>query len=365
MSATLLAGRYRIISRLGAGAMAVVELADDMQLERPVAIKRLAEGMAEDVGFRTRFIREARAAARLSHPNVVRVFDTGESDGVPFIVMEYVPGETLGALLARRRTLAPAEVVELGVQACAGLAEAHEQGLVHRDVKPQNLILRDDGTLKIADFGIVRGDETTRLTQHGTVLGTAAYLSPEQAAGADVTAASDLYSLGAVLYESLTGRTPYEFASLAELADKQRLSGVTPVRDLDPRVPERLEAVVMRCLARDARFRYGSATELGSALRASLEPSGDDTAATRPLPARTRAARIRQIRSRWWIVLVAVAVAAAVALALGLARLGGNGGNGGHRPIRPSAHVVTTIPRAETPAAEARNLSAWLRANSR
>jgi eukaryotic-like serine/threonine-protein kinase len=355
----LLAGRYRIVRRLGAGAMAIVELADDMQLERPVAIKLLRAGVLDDGDLRTRFVREARAAARLSHPNVVRVFDTGQTDGRPFIVMEYVPGQTLAAVLERRRTLPPAEVVDLGMQACAGLAEAHEHGLVHRDVKPQNLILRDDGVLKIADFGIVHGDETTRLTHHGTVLGTAAYLSPEQAAGEDVTAASDLYALGAVLYESLTGRTPYEFASLAELAAKQWSGAVAPVRDLAPDVPEALEAVVMRCLARDARFRYTSADELRAALRASLDPHPEDAAPTRRLPARTPG-RLPRLRQRWLVAGVGLLVAA-VLLALGLSRLGGNGG--GSRAKSPPASVAA-IPRGKTPAAEARNLSAWLRARS-
>jgi serine/threonine-protein kinase len=359
LSATLLAGRYRLVRRLGAGATAVVELADDMQLERPVAVKLLADSVLDDDDFRTRFVREARAAARLSHPNVVRVYDTGETDGRPFIVMEYVPGETLAAVLERRGTLPPTDVVDLGAQACAGLSEAHDHGLVHRDVKPQNLILRDDGTLKIADFGIVRGDEATRLTQQGTVLGTAAYLSPEQAAGADVTAASDLYSLGAVLYELLTGRTPYQFASLADLADKQRGGAVTPVRDLEPGVPERLEAVVMRCLAHDPRFRYRSAAELRAALQTSVAPHPrDETAETRRLAA-PAPSRLARIRSRWWI--LGALVAAAIALALGLSRLGG----GGPRPERPASPAVAAVPRGTTPADEARNLSAWLRANSR
>jgi eukaryotic-like serine/threonine-protein kinase len=360
LSTTLLAGRYRIVRRLGAGATAVVELADDRQLERPVAIKLLGESVLGDRDFRARFVREARAAARLSHPNVVRVFDTGETGGRPFIVMEYVPGETLAALLERRRRLPPAEVVDLGVQACAGLAEAHAHGLVHRDVKPQNLILREDGTLKIADFGIVRGDETTRLTQHGTVLGTAAYLSPEQAAGEDVTAATDVYALGAVLYEALTGRPPYQFASLAELAEMQGSGAVAPVRDLEPRVPERLEAVVMRCLARDARFRHGSAAELGTALRVSLEPRRGETTATTRLPGRAPTAWPRA-RAGWLV--VGAAVVAATALALGLWRLGGSGG--GRKPNRPAAPAVAAVPRGKTPADEARNLVAWLRANSR
>ncbi|HZC29393.1 MAG TPA: serine/threonine-protein kinase, partial [Gaiellaceae bacterium] len=218
MSATLLVGRYRIVRRLGAGGMAVVELAHDLQLDRPVAIKLLGENLLGDADVRRRFVREARSAARLAHPNVVRVFDTGEAAGRPFIVMEYVAGASLAAVLHERGKLPPDEVVRLGMQASAGLGHAHGHDLVHRDVKPQNLILRDDGTLKIADFGLVRGDETTHVTRDGTLLGTAAYIAPEQAAGAEVTAAADIYSLGAVFYELLTGRPPYEFRSLVELA---------------------------------------------------------------------------------------------------------------------------------------------------
>jgi serine/threonine-protein kinase len=315
----------------------------------------------DDDEFRERFVREARAAARLSHPNVVRVYDTGTTESRPFIVMEYVPGETLAAVLRRRRNLPPAEVVELATQACTGLSEAHAHGLVHRDVKPQNLILREDGVLKIADFGIVRGDETTRLTQHGTVLGTAAYLSPEQAAGEDVTAASDVYALGAVLYELLTGRPPYEFASLADLAEKQRGGAVTPVRDLEPGVPEQLEAVVMRCLAHEPRFRYGSAAELQAALRASLAPPTGETAATQRLaaPARPRAGGLH---SRLWL-LVGGVLAAVVALGLGLSHLPAGGGGGRPRAHR-SAPALAAVPRGKTAAAEAQNLSAWLRANA-
>ena len=205
-------GRYRLERPLGHGGMASVYLAHDAELDRPVAVKLLAESLAGDTAFRRRFLREARLAARLSHPNVVAVFDAGEADGGrPYIVMEYVEGTTL----EDRGPLPPAEGVALAVQACHGLAHAHAAGLVHRDVKPHNLLLRTDGTLKVADFGIARAAEATALTQVGTVLGTAAYLAPEQAAGEEVTAAADVYSLGAVLYELLTGRPPYEPASLA------------------------------------------------------------------------------------------------------------------------------------------------------
>ena len=214
MSETLAAGRYRIERTLGSGGMAVVYLAHDEELHRRVAIKVLAEHLAGDDSFRARFLQESKLAGRLSHPNVVQVYDAGEAEGSPYIVMEYVPGDTI----AQRGKLSSRDAVPLALQACAGLQHAHAAGLVHRDVKPANLLVREDDVLKIADFGIARAAELTRLTQHGTVLGTAAYLSPEQAAGEEVTTATDIYSLGAVVYELLTGRSPYEFESLAELA---------------------------------------------------------------------------------------------------------------------------------------------------
>ena len=171
-----------------------------------MALKRLAENLARDEDLRRRFIREARLAARLAHPNVVRVFDVGDDDGRPFIAMEYVDGETLAELIARRGPLPAPEAAALGIQICAGLAAAHAAGLVHRDVKPQNLLLGSDGVLKLGDFGIAVGHEGTRLTLAGTVLGTAGYLAPEQARGEQVTAAADVYAVGAVLFELLDGR---------------------------------------------------------------------------------------------------------------------------------------------------------------
>jgi serine/threonine protein kinase len=176
-------GRYRLERPLGHGGMASVYLALDTELDRPVAVKLLAENLSGDESFRVRFVREARLAAGLSHPNVVGVYDAGEEDGRPYIVMELVEGETLADVLARRKRLPPDVAVGLALQACAGLERAHAAGLVHRDVKPQNLLVRRDGTLKVADFGIARAAEATALTQVGTVLGTAAYLSPEQLAG--------------------------------------------------------------------------------------------------------------------------------------------------------------------------------------
>src|SRR3954469_20911452 len=187
--------------------------------------------------------------------------------------MEYVEGKSLADVLSDRGRLPPGEARELALQAAQGLARAHDAGLVHRDVKPQNLILRSDGTLKIADFGIARAAEATALTEVGTVLGTAAYLAPEQALGEPVTAAADVYSLGAVLYELLTGRPPFDFETLADLADQQGRMQITPVRELAPEVPPELEDVVMRCLARNPSYRPASAAELARVLSGGEAPT--------------------------------------------------------------------------------------------
>jgi eukaryotic-like serine/threonine-protein kinase len=343
--------------------MASVYLARDAELDRPVALKILAPQLAGDEQFRRRFLREARVAARLSHANVVQVYDAGEDGNGPFIVMEFVPGATLAAILAERGRLPVPDAVHIARQAALGLQSAHEAGLVHRDVKPQNLLVRDDGMVKIADFGIARAAELSRVTQLGTVLGTAAYLSPEQARGDEVTASADIYSLGAVLYEELTGRPPFEFSNLAELAEKQRDGVVTPVRDLEPSVPEDVEAIVMRCLAREPRFRPSSAADVARELEP--RPASDTrptlVAETPPLPVHAR----RRVRSRGaWLWIAAAASAAIVGAALGLAHIH-LGGSSSPQPTTPATPAIASIPRGASPADEARNLARWLRANSR
>ena len=351
---TVAAGRYRIERALGHGGMASVYLAFDSELDRPVALKILAEELGGDEQFRRRFLREARLAARLSHANVVRVYDAGEEADRPFIVMEFVPGTTLAEMLSPGAPLPVSRATWIAQQAALGLQCAHEAGLVHRDVKPQNLLVRDDGVVKITDFGIARAAELSRVTELGKVLGTAAYLSPEQARGDEVTASADIYSLGAVLYEMLTGRPPYEFATLAELAQMQRDGIVTPVRDLAPSVPGDVEALVMRCLAREPRFRPASAAEVARALE---PPNATAVAETRPLPARTS-------RRSPWLWIAAAAVVAATAAVIGLAQIGGSS-SPPSKPTQPVAPKVGPVPRGATPADEARNLAAWLRSHSR
>lgn len=318
---TLLADRYEIERPLGHGAMAVVDLARDHELGRDVALKRLAENLARDGDLRERFLREGRLAARLSHPNIVRVFDVGEADGRPYIAMEHVDGETLADMIRRRGTISRGEASALGAQAARALAAAHAAGLVHRDVKPHNLLLRRDGILKLGDFGIAVGVEGTRLTLAGTVLGTAAYLAPEQARAEEVTAAADVYSLGLVLVELVTGQP-----------------------DPSARVGGPLGDTIRRCLARDPRARP-------SAAEVAHELEGDTVAApTRILPPRRR--------RRGPIVLGA---AATVAIVAGIAAaLATSGGGGPSHSAPPAPARIAPLTQQPDPQQQARSLAAWL-----
>jgi serine/threonine-protein kinase len=346
--------------------MATVDLAQDVELDRPVALKRLAENLARDEELQRRFTREARLAARLAHPNVVRVFDVGEDEGRPFIAMEYVEGETLAELVARRGRLTAAEAAALGMQMCAGLAAAHAAGLVHRDVKPQNLLLGTDGVLKLGDFGIAAGHDGTRLTLAGTVLGTAGYLAPEQARGERVTAAADIYAVGAVLYELLTGEPSRTVGSLSELGSED---GFEPP-DLAARAPDappELVAIVTACLSFGPEERPSSAAALARLLAPIASEA--DTLSLPPDPAQRATeilARPDGPQRRWpWRRLAPIAVFAAAAV-IGLVVAVALSSRGGHASPPPSSKPRAVEPPAPgaTAAEQAHNLVTWLRQHS-
>jgi eukaryotic-like serine/threonine-protein kinase len=266
---TTIAGRYRIEGRLGVGGMSTVHLAFDNRLERYVALKLLAEHLADDPTFISRFRREALAAARLVHPNIVQVFDFGFDSGhhQHFIVMEHVPGNSCAELLRDHGHLGVGQAIDVVGQACRGLDYAHRNGVVHRDVKPGNLLVSDSEVVKLADFGIARAVDQSSITQVGSVLGTAAYLSPEQARGDEAGPRADLYSLGVVTYQLISGRLPYEANSLSELALKQQRESPTPLDELVRDVPHQLAQAVAMALAIDQRDRPDTALQLGEMLR--------------------------------------------------------------------------------------------------
>ena len=290
----LFADRYRLERRLGVGGMATVQLAFDTRLERYVAVKLLAEHLAEDASFVSRFRREALAAARLVHPNVVQVFDFGLDDATSrnYIVMEFVDGESCAEILRDHGPMGPREAVNVLAQACRGLDYAHRNGVVHRDVKPGNLLRSRDNVVKLADFGIAKAAEQSDITKVGSVLGTAAYLSPEQARGEPAGPASDLYALGVVAYQLLAGRLPYEAASLTDLARLQEAGPPPRLDELTPDVSPALAEAVMVALHRDPERRYGDAADMEQALVDGLQGRGrardtettwamDETEATR------------------------------------------------------------------------------------
>jgi eukaryotic-like serine/threonine-protein kinase len=361
-------GRYRLRRRLGEGGMATVYLAHDAELDRPVAVKVLSDRLAGDREVRTRFLREGRLAARLAHPNVVAVYDAGEEAGRPYLVMEHVDGETLAELLRRSGPLPAEEAVRLVLQACAGLEHAHAAGLVHRDVKPQNLLVTDEGAVKVADFGIARAEGATQVTQAGTILGTAAYLAPEQATGEAVGPPADVYSLGAVLYELLAGRPPFEDETLDALLVRHRAGPAAPPAPLEGDVPPELEEVVMRTLARLPQYRPPSAAALARDLSAALgeQPAEEEpgTAATTEAlvpPAVTEVIRRprRSVGRVWGIAAVAAASLAAFVLALVLVR-----GTAGEESPPSAPAQVEPVPQADTPEDQARSLADWIRRHS-
>ncbi len=320
MEAGTLSGRYQTGERLGSGGMSNVYKATDLILERTVAVKILAEHLSDDERFVARFRREALAVAKLIHPNIVQVYDTGVDEDRHYIVMEYVEGRSGAQILQRHGPVGPEIAAEIGVQACAGLDYAHRRGIIHRDVKPGNLMVfggpvgGGEMTVKLTDFGIARAIEQTRITQVGSVVGTAAYLAPEQVRGEEATPATDVYALGVVLYQFLTGRLPYEGSSLAELAVRQQNETPLPPSTYNAEVPETLGGAVLRALEGDPNRRYASADELARGLHLGLQGEdvtlpmqegatptrvlGGDTAATRHLDRTTAQTEYRPAQSQ-------------------------------------------------------------------
>lgn len=278
----MIAGRFRVERQLGTGGMSTVVLAEDTVLSRHVAVKMLAEHLASDKDFVTRFRHEALSVARLQHPNIVQVFDSGldPASNRQYIVMEYVEGTPLSEMIGDGRRLDPQQAVAIGGDSCEALACAHEAGIVHRDVKPANLIIARDGTAKLTDFGIAKASEHTGVTKVGSVIGTVAYLSPEQATGGDTTPRSDIYSLAVCMFQMLAGRLPYEYKSITELALKQRESRPPALTAFNPLVPRELDRAIRVALSYQPEQRFATAVEFRQAMLDGLERQENDFVTT-------------------------------------------------------------------------------------
>jgi serine/threonine protein kinase len=264
----ILGGRYEIKEKLGSGGMAVVYKARCTWLDRIVTVKVLRDELVNDEEFVRRFRQEAQAVARLSHPNIVSVYDVGQEDGTYYIVMEYIDGQTLKEMIKEKGKLSPEKAIDLTSQICSALEHAHENNIIHRDIKPHNILMTSRGKVKVADFGIARAAAETTVTHPGKIMGSVHYLSPEQARGEVVGISSDLYSAGAVLYEMLTGRVPFEGESPISVALKHLQDPIIRPRELDPTIPEPVEQVILRALNKDPKKRFSSAREMLKALKA-------------------------------------------------------------------------------------------------
>jgi eukaryotic-like serine/threonine-protein kinase len=306
---TVIDGRYRVLKRLGSGGMADVYCAEDSQLGRRVALKVLHRRFAEDQQFVERFRREASSAAGLQHPNIVGIFDRGEWDGTYYIAMEYVEGRTLKDIVREKGPAPPEAAVDIVLQILRAARFAHKRGVVHRDIKPHNVLIDQDGRVRVTDFGIARAG-TSDMTETGSIMGTAQYLSPEQAQGRPVDARSDLYSIGVVLYELLTGRVPFDAESPVTIALKQVNELPVPPHELVPAIPATLEAIVLRALEKDPARRFADADEFIEALEAGR------MAPLPPPPVVEEVVEEEEPGRRWWLWLLILLALAAIALGL-------------------------------------------------
>ena len=268
--------RYQIIRSIGEGGMANVYLAYDIILDRNVAVKILRGDLATDEKFVRRFQREAISASSLSHPNIVEMYDVGEDDGNYFIVMEYIDGKTLKSLIKKRGPLTIPEVIDIMIQLTSAIACAHDSYIIHRDIKPQNVMILDDGRVKITDFGIAIASNATELTQTNSVMGSVHYLPPEQASGQGATIKSDIYSLGILMFELLIGKVPFKGENAVEIALKQMKEPLPSVCKINPEIPQRIENIILKACAKNPKNRYDSCKEMNADLKKCLEPNLED-----------------------------------------------------------------------------------------
>jgi eukaryotic-like serine/threonine-protein kinase len=316
---TVIDGRYRVLDRLGSGGMADVYCAEDTQLGRNVAVKLLYRRFAEDSEFVERFRREASSAAGLQHPNIVGVFDRGEWDGTYYIAMEYLKGHTLKQLVRDHGAMPPDLAVDITIQVLRAAKFAHKRGVVHRDIKPHNVILDEEGRAKVTDFGIARAGASD-MTETGSIMGTAQYLSPEQAQGHPVSPRSDLYSIGVMLYELLTGRVPFDAESPVSIALKHVSEPPVPPSQLNRAVPPALDAVVLRALEKDPSHRFADADDFAAALLQARERPTVVELEPYPMPGEPFVEEEPRDRRRWlWLLLALLLAALAVGAYLLLA----------------------------------------------
>ena len=268
----LIDNRYKIIRSIGEGGMANVYLAYDTILEREVAVKILRGDLADDEKFVRRFQREANAASSLKHPNIVEMYDVGEDDGKYFIVMEFINGKTLKSLIKKRGALTLEEVMDIMLQLTSAVACAHDSYIIHRDIKPQNVMILEDGRVKITDFGIAMALNSNELTQTNSVMGSVHYLPPEQANGSGSTIKSDIYSLGILMFELLTGKLPFKGENAVEIAIKQMKEPIPSVIDINPHIPQSVENIILRACAKNPKNRYDSAAEMYEDIKTCLDP---------------------------------------------------------------------------------------------